>query len=123
MRRVSRNDVFEALNRVAVSLLVPRDASELIRRINLFRIDLERAFEAYFGLVELAAALVNQSTIVMRGSVGGIQSSCLEVLLERCLCAMAAHDVHEVTAHQEEQQNQQERRAKDSREQVQRNRQ
>ena len=37
---ISRDDVFEVLNSVRVSLLLPRNPSELVTRVNLFRIDL-----------------------------------------------------------------------------------
>ena len=40
VRRISSHNLFEILNRVAVSLLLSRDASQLIARVNLFRIDL-----------------------------------------------------------------------------------
>src|SRR5215213_7623152 len=73
-------------------------------------------------MVQLAAALVNQSEIVVRGSISRIECCRLEVLLERRPSSMAAHDVAEITAQQHEKKEQKKWRASDSRKQVERDR-
>src|SRR5690242_14032758 len=108
MRRVSCHDVLEILNSVGVALLLPGDATQLITRVDLTVVDLQRAFETLACLVELAAALVNQAEIVMSRSVGGIECRRFEVLFESRLRALRTHDVAEVTAQQHEDEKQQE---------------
>src|SRR5262245_28906138 len=103
---ISRHDMFEVLNRVSVSLLLSRNASELITRVDLVSVDLQRALESLSRLVQLTAALMDQSEIVMRRCIRGVQRGRLEILLERCLRTMAAHDVAEITTQQHEQKKQ-----------------
>ena len=59
MCRIACDDMFEVLNCVGISLLLARDASELITRINLAVIDLQCAFETFACGFQLAAALMN----------------------------------------------------------------
>src|SRR2546423_14517985 len=104
MRRVSRDDLFEVLNRVSISFLLSRDASELITRVDLLRIDLQRAFKLFARLVQLTTALMNETEIVMCRGVCRIQRSGFKILPESGFRTMAAHDVAEVTTQQHKQQ-------------------
>src|SRR5688572_7724329 len=106
--------MFEVLNRVRVSLLLKCNASELIARVDLLRIDLERAFKPLTRLVQLTTVLMNQTQIVVRGSIRRIQCGGFKILLERCLRAMTADNVAEETTQQQKQQNQETRRAENT---------
>src|SRR5690349_4829607 len=66
MRRIASDDMFEVLNRVGKSFLLSGDASELITRVDLAVVDLQRAFETFARSFQLATALMNQAEVVMR---------------------------------------------------------
>src|ERR1044071_5810018 len=100
MRGITRDDLLEVLNRVSVSLLLSRDAPKLITGVNLFSVNLQRAFKTRARFIELAAALMNQTEVVMRRRIGRIQCRRFKVLLESGFRALTAHDVAEVTPQQ-----------------------
>src|SRR6185295_1676817 len=100
MRRITRHHFFKVVNRVSVALLVSGDASELITGVDLFRIDLECTLKACARFVQFTTTLMNESKVVMRGSICRIQGGRLEILLERRLRSMTANNVAEVTAQQ-----------------------
>src|SRR5829696_1353400 len=107
--RISRDYLFEAVNSVPISLLLPRNASKLVTGIDLFGIDLQGALKSFPRLVQLAPALMDQSQIVVRRSISRIQRCRLEILLESRLRAMTTQDVANVPTHEHKQQKQQER--------------
>src|SRR5688572_33356319 len=74
MCRILRDNVFEVLNRVSVSPLLSSDTSELITRVDFAIVDLQRALKPFTRCLQLAAALMNQPEVVVRGSVRGIES-------------------------------------------------
>ena len=65
VRAVTRHHLLKVLNRVNQSLLDPGDASQLVMRVNLFIVDLDRTFETFARRREFAALLVNQPEVVM----------------------------------------------------------
>src|SRR5687767_1153024 len=67
MRRIASHDVFEVLNRVSVTLLLPCDAAQLVARVDFAFVDLKRALESLTRRIEFASALMNQTEIVMGG--------------------------------------------------------
>src|SRR5687767_4542621 len=109
MRLIPRDYMFEVLNGVYVSLLLPCNASELVTCIDLLGVDFQRAFESLACCVQFTTALMNKSQIVMRRSIRGIECCRFQVLFKCRLRAMAAHDVAEITAQEHVQQKQQKR--------------
>ena len=57
--------------------------------------------------IELAALLMNQSQVVMRGCIRGVQSSALKVLFESSLRAVLTHDFAEVASQKHKKHNDQ----------------
>src|SRR5687768_17248588 len=109
MRLIPRDHMFEVLNSVNVSPLLPCNASELVTCVDLLGVDFQRAFESLACCVQLPPVLMNQSQVVMRRGIRRIKCCRFQVLLECCLRTMTAHNVAEISTQQHVQQKQQKR--------------
>src|SRR5258705_252020 len=74
VRRISRDHLFEALDSVCIPFLLPGDSAQLEVGVNFLIIDLRGTFKPFASRFKLAALLMNQTEVVMRGRIRGIQS-------------------------------------------------
>src|SRR5262249_24873492 len=109
MSRFELQNLLEILNRFAVPALFPVDDSELVKRVDFARVDLDRAFIGRSRRVEISALLIEQSQVVMSGGVGRIERRSLQILLKGRPRAMRAHKIVDAVAQQKQQQQQQQR--------------
>ena len=65
MRAIACNHLFKVAHGISQTFLLTRNASELVVSINLFVVDLDRALEAFARRIEFAAALMDQTKVVM----------------------------------------------------------
>src|SRR5260370_20687330 len=98
------------------TVLCAPNASELIMRIQLVRVDIYRPLKTLAGLIQLAPLLMNQAQIVMRRRIARIDRGGFQVLFESRTPALSVDDAAEVTPPQEKKHQQQKRRGQDPRE-------
>ena len=91
--RVAGHHCIEVIDCISEPAFLARNAAELIMSVGLFRVDLDRSFEARLGLFVLAALLVDQPKVVMRRSVGRVQRGGLEIALEVFTCSLCAYHI------------------------------
>src|SRR3954469_10503184 len=73
VRRMMLDHRAEMCDGIAEAVLLARNATQLVMRVHLFRVNLDGPLETLARLVQLAALLVYQSEIVMRRSVRRIE--------------------------------------------------
>src|SRR5215813_11854308 len=110
MRRVPQHYLLEVADRLVISLLRARDATELVMRVDLLVIDGYRFFETLASRIQFSALLINKTEVVMRGSVGGIQRRGLKILFECCPRSLLPNDLVEISAQEQKQHDYEERR-------------
>jgi len=63
---ITLDNLLETRNRLRQTSLRARNQTELIMRVQFFRVDIDRALEAFARFTKLAALLMNQSEVVVR---------------------------------------------------------
>src|SRR5882672_12537313 len=107
MRLIANNYLLDMLDRFYGLLLLARNASQLIVRVDLFRIDLYGAFETLACRFQFAALLMNQSQIVVGRRVRRIERCGFQILFERRARSLRSTELSKISAQQHEQHKQQ----------------
>src|SRR5882724_437853 len=119
---IALHDLLEMADGFRQSALSAGDAAQLIMRIQLFRIDVDRALKSLARQIQLASRLMDQSQIVMGRCITRINRRRFQVLLESRARALSADNARVITSQEEEEHQQNKRRADNSGEQEQPNR-
>ena len=82
VRRIVGNHGLEVLDRIRVPVLLTRDATQLIVRVQLKVIYLDRSLKPFTRFVQLIPLLMNQAKIIMSRSVCRVERRGFQILLE-----------------------------------------
>src|SRR6185295_14724975 len=97
-------------DRLPKPALFARDPAELIVRVGLVRVDVDRAGKPLLRFIKLAALLMDQSEVVMSRSVSGIQGCSFQIPFEILSRALRAQNISEHIAEQNQDQDKHQRR-------------